>query len=142
MTEKQTALLHILLDTLAVDFAEGVLPELIVGSDEYGQYLFPQSEYAWDETGSVEILVDVHDDKRQFTGNVLHNAAGELIGWHGIYQGTTDRVLPSAEARATRGAENFLFSKTLNHWSNLTEKKRLVEYLVAYRTKVCLHQLP
>ena len=79
MTEKQTKLLDILLDTLlAVDLAEGVLPELIVGSDEYGQYLFPQSEYAWEKAGSVEVLVDVHDDKRQFTGNVLHNAAGEL----------------------------------------------------------------
>ena len=136
MTEKQTRLLNILLDTLAVDLAEGVLPELIVGSDEYGQYLFPQSEYAWDEKGAVEVLVDVHDDKRQFTGNVLHNAAGGLIGWHGIYQGTTDRVLPSAEVRAIPGAQNFLFGKTSNHWSNLTEKKRLVEHLVAYRNKV------
>ena len=137
MTQKQTALLDMLLDTLAVDLAEGVLPELIVGSDEYGQYLFPQSEYAWDATGAVEVLVDIHDDKRQFTGNILHNAKGDLIGWHGIYQGTTGRVLPSLEARSIAGAQSFLFSKTANHWSNLTEKKRLVDYLVKYRMKVC-----
>ena len=58
----------------------------------------------------------MHDDKRQFTGNVLHNAAGHLIGWHGIYQGTTDWVLPSPEARGISGAESFLFSKTINHY--------------------------
>ena len=111
------------MERLALDLAEGVLPELVLGSDEYGQNLFPVagtecylvtvcyiarvgqshiypllpqlrtpyviiSGYTWEKEGAVEVLVEVYDDKRQFTGNVVHNALGNVCFWHGIYQGT------------------------------------------------------
>lgn len=41
ISQKQQNLLDTLIERLAMDLAEGVLPELMLGSDEYGQNLFP-----------------------------------------------------------------------------------------------------
>lgn len=89
------------------------------------------------------------DDKRQFTGNIVHNALGQICLWHGIYQGfllsylaahtligKTKASWPSESARARPGAENFLYGCTKNHWSNATEKKKLLDRMVEYRSSV------
>ena len=140
MSDLQQTLLDKLKDRLALDCAEGVLPQFIIGSDEYGQHFFPQSSYTWAQTGAVEVLGTTFDDKRQFTGNVVHNADGEILFWHGIYAGKSERSLPSEAARASPGAEGFLYGVTANHWSNLAQKKKLIEHIVAWR-KTRLQQL-
>jgi hypothetical protein len=137
MTEKQTILLQHLMDTLALDLADGVSPQLMMASDEYGINLFPQGDYTYDEIGVQHVLMDIADDKRAITGNIVHSASGALVTYHLIFQGTTERSLPSPTARESIDKDfNITWGYSNNHWSNLQEKKRMIEATVVYRRKV------
>lgn len=136
MSAKQKELFDVLIDVMAADIQEhNVLPDFIIGSDEYGQHLFPQNDYTWTKKGKKEALVDVYDDKRQFTGNIVHNALGEVVLWHGIYGGKTMKSLPTPAARAVKGAENFIYGTSPNHWSNVEQKKKLIDAIGEFRTR-------
>lgn len=49
---------------------------MIIGSDEFGQLFFPQNDSMFAVVGSKHVTCSVWDDKRQYTGNIVHNAAG------------------------------------------------------------------
>ena len=100
MNDKQSMLLNNLMDTLALDLADGVSPQLMMASDEFGINLFPQGDYTYNDKGCQHVLMDVMDDKRAITGNIIHSASGALVTYHLIFQGSTERSLPSRETRA------------------------------------------
>jgi hypothetical protein len=136
MSEKQQELFDLLIELMAADIKRyGVLLDFIIGSDEYGHHLFPQCEYTWAKKGEKEVPMDIYDDKRQFTGNIVHNARGEIVFWHGIYGGKTKKSLPTAVAQAQAGAENFIYGTSPNHWSNVEQKKKLLDELDKFRTR-------
>ena len=78
--------------------------------------------------GSKHVPAWFYDDKRQYTGNIVHNALGNFVTMQLVYGGTTDRSLP------TKFPEDWVVGYSVNHWSNLVEKKRLVDSLHAWRT--------
>ena len=63
MTEKQQRLWDSLLYSLAKNFTEGVRPDMIIGSDEFGQFFFPSHDYIWAERGSKHVECSVWDDR-------------------------------------------------------------------------------
>jgi hypothetical protein len=137
MTDKQSKLLNSLMDTLAIDLADGVSPQLMMASDEFGINLFPQGDYTYDEQGCSHVLMDVMDDKRAITANIVHSASGALVTYHLTFQGTTERSLPTRGVRASiENNFNVTWGYSSNHWSNLNEKKRMIEATVEYRKKV------
>ena len=50
-------------------------------------FFFYNVEYAWDEKGAKNVESTVWDDKRQYTGNLIHNAFGELLTIRLIFRG-------------------------------------------------------
>jgi len=132
MTEKQKDLWDKLLDTLAKDFSDGVRPDMIIGSDEFGQFFFPANDYAWEEKGAKHVESSVWDDKRQYTGNLIHNANGELLTLQLIFGGKTSRSLPTAHVDIQK---NWIMGFSPNHWSNIAEKKIFVDWVVSWRNK-------
>lgn len=134
MTEKQQELWDKLLDTLALDFMQGVRPDMLIGSDEFGQFFFPTHEYIWDEKGIQHVECSIWDDKRQYTGNLIHNAMSELVTIQLIFGGKTARSLPAITPE-TEYAKDWILGYSENHWSNLTEKKRFIDWLAEWRNK-------
>lgn len=59
MTAKQQELWSILLKTLACDVQEGVRPDIIIGSDEFGQLFFPQNDSMFAVVGSKHVTCSV-----------------------------------------------------------------------------------
>ena len=117
LNDKQMWLWDRLLDTLAIDIFEGVPPELIFGSDEFGQHYFPQNGYTWEEVGKKHVLLDINDDKRQYTGNIVHNCVGNTVTFQCIFGGKTARSLP--KSATDDQCKDWVFGYSENHWSNL-----------------------
>lgn len=134
--EKQDELFQNLLEKLSLDLASGVLPSLIIGSDEFGIHYFPSNDYTYDYVGSKHVTMIVGDDKRQYTGNIIHAANGALVGFQVVYGGKSDRSLPSENIRNQYDTSDWIFGFSDNHWSNIDEKKKLIDYIWQYRTKV------
>jgi hypothetical protein len=114
---KQEDLFSRLLDTLAIDLTEGVPPELIIGSDEFGMNYFPQSDYTWEKVGAKQVLLDINDDKRQWTGNIVHNACGTIPTFQSVYGGKTSACIP--KTASNERCKDWIFGVSENHWSNL-----------------------
>ena len=100
---------------------------MIIGSDEFGQFFFPTNEYAWDEKGAKHVESTVWDDKRQYTGNLIHNAFGELLTIQLIFGGKSSLSLPTAHKDTHQ--KNWIVGFSENHWSNLTGKKKFAEWV-------------
>jgi hypothetical protein len=98
--EKQRQIHQRNLERLALLKAtKGLLDADIIGADEVGCFFFPNENEIWVKRGSKEVCSSVKDDKRQFTGNIICNAAGDIVAFHQIFEGGTDASLPSLEIR-------------------------------------------
>jgi hypothetical protein len=133
-----------LFQSIALDVLDGVLPALIVTSDEFGVHLFPQNDYTYDHRGAKEVLMEVNDDKRQITGNLAVAGNGNLVGYQLIFGGKTKKVLPKPESlkilrdtiKRINPHASLVEGFSGNHWSNLEQKKKLVVAIVEYRKRV------
>lgn len=52
--------------------------ENLIGSDESGCALMPVNQWRWTEKGAVDAFSPTKEDKRQFTFDIVHNAAGKV----------------------------------------------------------------
>jgi hypothetical protein len=75
--EEQDKLHHITLQCLSVHIAYGLDVKYILGSDQFGMHLFPQTICQWVEKGPSEVKGCVSEDKSQYTGDLVHNDSGE-----------------------------------------------------------------
>jgi hypothetical protein len=66
----------------------------IIGSDQFGMYLFPQARWMWVHKGDSEVKGSLTEDKRQYTGDIVHNDRGDVIAVHVIFAGKTNASLP------------------------------------------------
>ena len=75
------------------------------------------------------------DDKRQYSGNIVHNAMGNILFSYFVYGGKTEKSLPPVDLRLK--FPNMVFGVSPNHWFNLEHKERLVKEFVS-KTNVAL----
>ena len=122
---RQTAQHHFA--TPVVRIADGLDPKYIVGSDQFGMHLFPQASCMWVNTGDVEVKGSLAEDKRQYTGDIVHNARGDVIAVHAIFAGKTNASLPHAAVREDEKFSHFLFSHTPNHWASVQTSLELAQ---------------
>jgi hypothetical protein len=120
------------LHALNVDFIEiarheGLLDKFIMGSDEFGQHLFPYNKVKWDKKGVKHVSSDLPEDKRQYTGDVVHNMAGQVVSVLQIWAGKTATSLPPAAVRERHGPL-MRFDMSVNHWANHDTKLRLLKH--------------
>ena len=47
-------------------------------NDQFGAHLYPQHKGVWTEKGAADVYVDNFEEKRQYTGNICANGAGEV----------------------------------------------------------------
>lgn len=134
ITEKQKILWDQLLERLALDLAEGVIPSLMIGSDEFGINFFPVCKYTYALKGAKEVSIKHLQNKAQYTGNIAHSAKGDLVTFQVVYDGKTSNSLPDLSLRNT--VPNWTFGFSSNHWSNLQEKKRLIQKFWSYRLEL------
>ena len=59
---------------------------------------------------------------------------GELFTIQLIFGGKTARSLPTITPQ-TENANDWILGYSENHWSNLTEKKRFIDWLADWRNK-------
>lgn len=88
--------------------------------------------------------MDVTEDKRQVTGNLVHAADGTLILYQQVFEGAYKKNSPSdsaslpslaARGKVNGGRNEWLFGVSHNHWSNEQEKMKLIKRLVEYRAQ-------
>jgi hypothetical protein len=90
-------------------------------------HLFPQARWMWVHKGDAEVKGSLAEDKRQYTGDIVHNARGDVIAVHAIFAGKTNASLPHAKVRENANFSHFLFSHTPNHWASLQTSLELAE---------------
>ena len=117
--------------TITIALNEGLPMKFISSSDEFGMLLFPRGLYKWEKSGAIQVKADIQEDKRQYTGDVVHNMAGEIIFVNQIFTGKTERALPSLSVRLKYPQFNFDVSE--NHWANHATKVRLI----GHRLRLC-----
>ncbi len=118
--------------------ADGLDHKYILGSDQFGMHLFPQASWKWTEKGDSEVKGCLGEDKRQYTGDIVHNARGDVIVVHSIFAGKTEASLTHPAVRDDPKFSHFLFSHTPNHWASLETSLELVRRL--WRWVVAEHQ--
>ena len=78
-------------------------------------YLNP-GKWRWAKKGSQHVETGLKEDKRQFTGDVVHTGAGDVLIVEMITSGKTERSMPFIEVR--RRHPRMSFKVTSNHWAN------------------------
>jgi len=128
--QRQNELFDILIrQVAALIYEHDIKPVAIQMSGEFGQYLFPQEKRIWAVTGSQHVE-GVAEDKRQYSGNIVHNAMGQLVFGCMVFGRKTEKSMPSASIRDKY--KNMLeFGYSPNHWFNLGLKKQLINRAVA-----------
>jgi len=58
------------LKTLALAFHDGLPIKYLLGSDQFGLFLFPHAEWKWEKVGAGHATNSVKLDKRQITGDM------------------------------------------------------------------------
>ena len=81
--------------------------------------MFPQVNCQWEEKGVSEVKGCLSEDKCQYTGDIVHNARGDVITVYTIFTGKTVTSLPHPVVCEDPKFSHFLFSHTPNHWSPL-----------------------
>ncbi|ORY11387.1 hypothetical protein BCR33DRAFT_829378 [Rhizoclosmatium globosum] len=114
----------------------------LVGCDEFGAHIIPQGDRKWELKGAQHVDSMFSKDKRQYTGDLAIDAAGNVIAIHMIFAGKTDRSLPSSECREL--FPKFVFHKTNNHWCDHASKVAFVEriYCVLKEKEAALKGIP
>ncbi|ORY15920.1 hypothetical protein BCR33DRAFT_673482, partial [Rhizoclosmatium globosum] len=135
---EQERLHNIVLENLAVLIADGMPLEYLIGLDEFGAHLFPQGAWKWERKGAQHVESLVKRDKRQYTGDLVINAAGEIIILEQIFMGKTKACLPSKEIRDQ--FPQFQFNYSHNHWANHHTKvalmKRIYSWVITHYSHV------
>jgi len=116
---KQDKLHNITLQRLAVRIADGLDPKYMIGFNQFGMHLFPQVAFVWTLKGDSEVKGALKEDKRQYTGDIVHNMMGEVIAVHSIFAGKSQASLPHPVVREKEELWHFHFSYTPNHWASL-----------------------
>lgn len=97
-----------------------------MGSDEFGHHLFPFDKVKWEKKGAQNVSSDLPDDKRQYTGDIVMNAAGAIVCILQIWKGKTSTSLPPLAVRE-RFDGTMMFDLSENHWANHDTKLRLLK---------------
>ena len=122
--EQQQRLHQLNVEFLGIALDQGLARKFIMGSDEFGMYFFPAGNWKWEKKGAKQVSTDVPDDKRQYTGDVVVNAAGDIILTAMIFAGKTNACLPLPQVRDK--FPDFYFDVSENHWANIKTKKGIL----------------
>lgn len=121
-------------ETIAIARHEGLPDWAILGSDEFGMHIFPYDKVKWERKGAQRVASDLPEDKRQYTGDIVHNSAGDIVVVEQIWAGKTPTSLPPQSVQ-----EHFkgrmMFDLSLNHWANHDTKLRLLQAAWAWVKK-------
>lgn len=126
-TEEQERLHKITLQRLAIKFSEGMQLKHLSGSDEFALHLFSHAKWKWEKKGAKKVESLLAQDRRQITGDIAHNAVGEVIAVHCIFDGKTERSLPSRSIMNDPKFARYVFSVTDNHWCNHVTKCNFID---------------
>jgi hypothetical protein len=134
---KQQQQIDQLMYRLAVDLADGVPSALVFFSDEFGCFLLPEDKHTWGIAGERQAPVFAFEDKRQYTGNLVINLDSKVVAFQCIFQGKTKRSVPMSEIAAVEKARSgkwpaWVPGHSENHWSNASEKKKLINKMAEY----------
>lgn len=130
---KAEALHKVTQQKIAIARADGLEDKFIMGADEFGMHFFPQGPWRWAKKGSKNTGNLLKEDKRQYTGDVAHNARGDIVCVHQIFAGLTNRSLPDEAIRSQ--FPQFQFAVTSNHWANHDTKVAFVMRLWKWTVK-------
>ena len=81
-------------------------------------------KWRWAKKGSQHVETGMKEDKRQFTGDVVHTGAGGVLLVEMITSGKTERSMPSPEVRHKHPRMSFKVTST--HWANHSTKVTLM----------------
>ncbi|KAF6760603.1 hypothetical protein DFP72DRAFT_764170, partial [Ephemerocybe angulata] len=89
----------------------------------------------WAEKGSKQVAAVGLEEKRAFTVMVSVSSDGQVLPFQSIYEGKTEKVVPSASAPYRRECDEigccFEHSRSSTYWSNQLTMKLFVEKILA-----------
>jgi hypothetical protein len=78
-TDAATDALHLRnCQNIAIKRADGWEDWQFMTTDQFGSHLYPQHRGVWTKRGTVDVYTENFEDKRQYTGNICGNGAGEV----------------------------------------------------------------
>ncbi|EFJ51415.1 hypothetical protein VOLCADRAFT_87679 [Volvox carteri f. nagariensis] len=101
-------------------------PALVINADQTGANLFPVSYRTYAAIGAKQVRQLGLDDKRQIMAMIAVSAAGDMLPLKVIFQGKTERALPSGPSMEAAQQEQFLVTYSDNHWANKTTMRAWV----------------
>ncbi len=107
-----------------------VPPALVINFDQTGLRLLPTAKVSRAPVGAKEVALVGASDMRQITGVLGASLDGKILPPQLIFQGKTERSLPSPSVRKDKKFEGWDFTQTENHWSNLEASKRFMDMVV------------
>ncbi|KAF6752000.1 hypothetical protein DFP72DRAFT_751737, partial [Ephemerocybe angulata] len=104
---------------------------LWVNSDQTQVVYAPGDGMTWADKGAKQVASVGVDEKRAFTVMVSVSSDGQVLPFQAIYEGKTERVVPSPKARYRAECDQigcrFVPSKSSTYWSNQATMKLFVE---------------
>lgn len=99
--------------------------------DQTGANLVPAASWTYERVGSAAVATVGAEDKRQITACLASSLHGDLLPLQLIFQGKTERCLPTATASSKAARVHITCSP--NHWSSQqTMQQWITEVLLPY----------
>ncbi|TEB26241.1 hypothetical protein FA13DRAFT_1756419 [Coprinellus micaceus] len=107
---------------------------LWVNSDRTQVIYAPGDKMTWAETGAKQVGSVGVEEKRVFTLMVSIASDGQVLPFQAIYEGKTEKSVPSKDARNRRECDDigccFHFSGMKTYWSNQETMRSFVEEIL------------
>ena len=107
---------------------------MVVSRDQSGLHLFPRQGIGRAEKGSQCVDGIGNDDKRMMTIDYSISAAGDVLPPQVIFEGLTERSLPSNAAEFI--AKGWQLCYSANHWSSTSLAPQYVDVVEKHSEKV------
>lgn len=122
--EVKKLLLH---DVKSIRLLDEIPNELIIYFDQTGINYVPMSSWTMEKQGAKRVEIIGKDDKRQITAVLAGTLNGDFLPVQLVYQGKTDRCLPSFKFPIARDWD---IRYTANHWCNESTMECYLEKVI------------
>ena len=111
-----------LIDINSIVVMEDIPEQLVINWDQTAMKIVPSSAWTMEKKGTKRVEISAADDKRQITAVFACALSGCFLPMQLMYQGTTERCLPSNVPFPA----NWHITYTANYWSN---ENTMVQYI-------------
>lgn len=111
----------------------GIPPDLIVNMDQTGVLILMSSGKTYEKSGSRQVDIAKHDEKRAYTVCVATTPTGTILPFQSVWSGQSSASLPTPAAPRYQDAINegfhFAYAKSAKKTSHFSTYKTMTEWM-------------